>query len=137
MKLDKEYYNKTEFSKLLKISVRTIEKLENENIINKGERIGRQVLYSRNEILKALAYYKKIPNNENKYDLIFSNNVNTIQEILNKFKTKDPKINIDINIILNDENINRIYIDKKYERKEDYDFIKKLAKIKEIEVVEI
>lgn len=138
MQLDKNIYNKKELAKILNIHPMTIETLENKGVINKGQKEGKLVLYTREDVIKALKYYEITDYNNIAYDLIFTDNVQKVNQInddynLDKFFIAETIEDLKGKFYT----IRRAFIDKNFVKEEDYDLILTHLSLYDIEIIDI
>lgn len=139
MFLNKELYGKMEFAKIINKSPKTINTLERLGIIEKGQRNGKYVFYTRDDVLKALKHLKSVEIEESiKSDIIMIKDLNLMEYLSKNYELMNIKIVENFDFAKEHiELINRVFIEKGFLNKEDYDFIIKVLNFFEIEVIEL
>ena len=138
MKLEKEFYNRSEFAQIINKDPRTIKTLEKNNIITKGKKLGNKLLYKREDVLKAIDHYGIETNKQLTFDVIISNNYKKIKQITDEYYIVFPKLFNNISELKNEvNNINRVFVDKEIVNKEEWCFLLEWLKMYEIELIEV
>ena len=138
MKLEKEFYNRSEFAQIINKDPRTIKTLEKNNVISKGKKVGNKLLYKREDVLKAIDHYGIETNNELTFDAIISDDYNKIKQVTDEYYIVFPKLFNSISELKNEVNsINRVFVDKDILNKDEWTFLLEWLKMYEIELIEV
>lgn len=134
---NKKFYTKKEFSEIINKDPRTIKTLEDKEIIDKGVKEGKYVLYKREDVLKALDYYENKPKTKMS-DLIISKSFKVINKINEEHYTDNLIILEKIDQLKDvNKDIRKVFIDKNSVKKEEYDFLINHFNILNIEIINV